>query len=174
MAKAAKSEIAAPSIHNELGKGSRTVTVACKFPAGIILQLCREVKFVEEGLGGTRINRVRYDKAGPTHTVRGPATPNGQVPKGYVRAVVEGGYALTPGIPEDFWTEWLKQNEENPLVINKMIFAHADHGTIQSTARSREGLLSGFEPIVPDSDPRIPRSVQAGVGGVQTATVGDK
>lgn len=170
MAKAAlRAAPTAPSIASERGKGSATVTVACKFPAGVVLQLCREVKFVEEGLGGTRVNRIRYDKEGPTFTVRGPAMPNGMVPKGYKRPIIEGGYALTRNIPAAFWDQWLAQNEQNPLVLNKMIFAHENQDDIEGLARDNEHVRSGFEPIEPDVDPRIPKAVMAAVSGVQTA-----
>jgi len=155
------------------GKGSNTVTVACKFPAGVVLQLCRKVEFVEEGIGGVRINRVRYDKEGRTFVVRGPAEPNGQTPKGYRRPVTEGGYALTHNIPADFWEKWLAQNQGNPLVENGMIFAAPDRDDAEAMARENAHLRSGFEPIVPDTDPRIPKSINAGVGGIETAKPGD-
>ena len=153
-------------------KGNGTVTVACKFPAGLVLQLCRKTEYVEEGAGGTRINRVRWDKDGPTYTVRGPAMPNGQVPKGYVRPVIEGGYALTSNIPADFFEQWMDQNKDSPLVTNRIIFAATTRDAAEGQAQDQEEFRSGFEPIEPDSDRRIPRTLNPNVGPIETAERG--
>jgi len=172
MAKAATKPAADPglgaAIHTPR-KSNGTVTVACKFPNGIRLQLCRRVEFVEEGLGGQRINRVRFDKVGETYFVRGPVQPNGQVPKGYQRPILsEGGYALTRGIPEAFWNEWLKQNKDSPYVLNKIILAAPTPDRAEDETDDMAEIKTGFEPIVPDSDPRIPRSQNAYVSDVET------
>ncbi len=166
------SDIAAPAVRTPPQTG-RTVTVACKFPAGIRLQLCTEVKFVEETMAGGRIQRTRYDKVGETYIVRGPSTPNGQTPKGYKRPEVEGGYALTSNIPADFWEKWLHQNAENPLVTGKMIFASPTRDHAIGESQELEGTRSGFEPLDPDNaDPRIPRSLDPNVSNIETAEVG--
>jgi hypothetical protein len=172
MAKAqTKQTAAAPAVHTP-SKGGGTVTVACKFPAGILLQLCRETTYVEETSGGTRLERRRFDKVGKIIAVRGPARANGQTPKGYVLPHVEGGYALTHGVDKDFFEEWMRQNKDNPLVTNGMIFACDSVGSATSKAREQEELLSGFEPITPDDDPRIPRSLNPLVSPVETAERG--
>lgn len=161
----------APAVHT--AKAGTTVTVACKFPAGVILQLCRETSFVEETRAGGRIERKRFDKVGEVYTVRGPAMPNGQTPKGYRRPEVEGGYALTSNIPTEFWEQWLYQNRENPLVTSKMIFAHATHDHAAGKAGDLHETRSGFEPLDPDGvDSRIPRSLDPNVSNVETAEVG--
>lgn len=165
---ASKPAPAMPAVHTA-PKGARTVTVACKFPAGLVLQLCRKVSYMEETMSGGSRERVRYDKVGAIVVVRGPAMPNGQVPKGYKRPEVEGGYALTRGVDADFFEEWLKQNEENPLVVNKMIFGRAGHDHAAGQAGDLHETRSGFEPIEPDTDPRIPRSLDPNISNVETA-----
>lgn len=167
MAKAATA-IQAPSVHTEHGKGSTTVTVACKFPCGVVLQLDYETPFYEETRDG-RIKRIRYDKRGPTYTVRGPAEPNGQTPKGYRRPITEGGFALTHNIPRDFWDEWFRQNKDTKLVTSGLIFACPKPDDTHGLARDGEHLRSGLEPINPDGDPRKPKSLNPMVGSVETA-----
>lgn len=166
--KPAAPAVAAPAVHTDPAKGKRTVTVACKFPPGLRLQLCRRVDYQEQTLAGTRPAH-RFDKVGPVYVVRGPSEPNGQIPKGYKRPVVEGGFALTSNIPADFWEEWLEQNKEMEIVKNGFIFAHAGRDHAEGLAQEREALRTGFEPIVPDSDPRIPKSTNPFVTDVQTS-----
>ncbi len=172
MAKAAAQPVAtAPAIRSEPGKGSQTVTVASKFPAAIILQACRESTWYEETREG-RVKRNRFDKAGPTFTVRGTSQPNGQLPKGYRRPNIEGGYALTRGVPRDLWETWLAQNQDTDLVKNKVIFASPDHDELIGLARDHEHVRSGLEPLNPDGDPRAPKSLNPQVGNIETAEIG--
>lgn len=164
-------EIAAPALHVEKNGGG-TVTVACKFPPGIVLQLCRKVSYMEQSLTGP-IERERFDKVGQKYYVRGNAEVNGQVPKGYKRPDIEGGYALTRGIPADFWREWLRQNSDFPMVTNKLIFATTDYADTVAKAIERAGLKSGFEPIVPDDDPRAPKSLNPAISSIETGTTSE-
>jgi hypothetical protein len=157
---------AAPSVPAPT-KSQQFVTVACKVPIGVELQHCVKEEYLEEGLNGSRM-RTRYSKVGAIHVVRGPAQPNGPVPRGYVRPNVVGGYALTPNVPADFWDEWLRQNADNPIVVNKMIFA-LPRSRVAGLAREQEGLKSGLEPMDPDGDPRMPKPLTGGVGQVTPA-----
>lgn len=146
------------------------VTVVCKIPTGVVLQLCAKEEYVEEGLNGSR-TRTRYNKVGRTFIARGPASPNGQVPRGYVRPALAGGYALTPNIPQDFWEAWLEQNADNPIVVNQMIFAQGKRGNAIAEAREKKDLKSGLEPMDPDGDYRMPKPIvgDAVISAVATA-----
>lgn len=153
--------------------GNGTVAVACKFPNGIVLQLSRRVDYVEEGSGGMRINRHRFDKIGPRYRVDGPAVPNGQRPKGYQEPdEIRGGYAITFNIPQDFFEAWMAENKDNPLVTNGMIFAHTTRDATVGQAKEQEELRSGFEPLTPDTDNRMPKSLNPMVGKIETAQPG--
>lgn len=92
------------------------------------------------------------------------------MPKGMKRPTLEGGYALTPGIPADFWAEWLAQNKDNPIVVNKTIFASDTRDAIEGLADDHKEFRSGFEPLVPDTDPRIPKSTNPAVQDIATET----
>lgn len=141
-------------------KSAKYVTVACKIPMGLVLQCCRKTTYFEDTPGGAR-ERVRYDKHGQRFVARGtsyPALP----PKGFPQRVpTVGGYALTQGIPADFWEQWLEQNADTDMVKNKLIFAYASLVDVRDEAREYAHVLSGLEPLVPDNDPRVPKPLDA-------------
>lgn len=156
---------------------ARTVVVACKIPNGLTLQLQRPFEKFEDTRDGPqkRTYNVFY---GRRYVVRGPAYPVGTLPKGFAAykptPMVEGGYALTRGIPKDFWEQWLQQNREAEFVIppdgaeHGMIFAYDDLDDTAAAAREQEELLSGHEPISTDedgqgrlTDPRVPKPLNA-------------
>lgn len=161
--------IAAPAVRTE-HKGARFVSVLCKFPAGMKLQLCEARKEREETPLGPR-ERTTYYKVGKVYTVRGPGEPNGQAPKGYRRPlVVEGGYAVTPDIPKDFWDEWLDQNKDSPYVQNKIIMAEErGRDYVEGLSEDHGHVRSGFEPLKPDGDPRVPRASNPNIDGIKQA-----
>jgi hypothetical protein len=101
--------------------------------------------------GGSRAVKV-YRPVGEPITVAGPALDLAKIARGDVdfdRAIV-GGYALTPGVPRDFWDRWLAQNKAMPYVTNGIIFAHATADGVRSKARDGAKIQTGLEPI--DSD----------------------
>ncbi len=167
MSKQPQSPSPAPAVKTE-PKGKRTVTVACKFPSGLVLQLCEERSYVEETQAGGRITRRRFDKVGPAVVIRGPAEPQGQAPKGYKRPETSGGYALTHGVDADFFEEWMAQNKDFPLVVNKMIFASSSRDHASGEAEDLAHTRSGYEPLTPDNDDRVAKPIGAGVTPIET------
>lgn len=164
---AAKPEAPKPQA-SVIPKSAGTVTVACKVPTGVVIQLCRKTEYAEETMQGTRM-RVRYDRYGPIVIVRGPAQPAGTAPRGYVRPVVVGGYALTPGVDADFWKAWLEQNKDSPLVLSGQIFAHGTTASTRAQAQEQREVTSGLEPLNMDGDPRMPKPATGSVTGIETA-----
>jgi hypothetical protein len=155
---------------------SRTVVVACKIPNGLILQLQHPVKRMEDTRDGPE-PRTYNAFGGKRIYIWGPAYPVGTIPKGFPKPpMIEGGYALTRGVPMAFWEQWLEQNKLAPFVQapdgaeHGMIFAYEDLDSVVSAAREQEGLLSGMEPLSQDedkngrlTDPRLPRPMNAGI-----------
>lgn len=140
-----------------------TVTVACKIPNGIVLQLCKPTQWFDETPSGTR-ERTRHDKYGPRVVVNGPAFPNGPPPEGFRnRPETVGGYALTSGIDADFFAKWMKQNKDAPYVTSGMIYAHSQATSVRAFAKEHKDTRSGFESLSQDmdfrKDPRIPAPV---------------
>lgn len=135
---------------------SGTVTVACKVPNGIVLRLHRLVDVIEATPDGGRKVKMAQ-QYGNEYTVHGPARPFGQAP----RTTVVGGYALTKGVPADFWNEWLRQNAHSDLVRNNQIHAYHTLDAVKGEAQEKAKVRSGMEPIVPDKDPRIPKRIKS-------------
>lgn len=126
------------------GTGSNTVTVACKLPHGLMLEVVDEAVFRDIHPQ----NGVMARPAGERIRVNGCARPVG-VPLPEDVAQVVGGFALTPGVPADFWAAWLKQNKDAPFVKAGMIFAHEKAGSVVSEAKEKREVLSGFEGMNP-------------------------
>jgi hypothetical protein len=147
------SEIESPAPAKIERQAARFVTVACKVPCGMRLQLqYPQTVRVPRGLGGVNdyVETTVNQFGGPAYNVFGPAVPAmGGVPDGYqMPHKIEGDYALTRGVvPADFWEQWLAQNEKAPYVENHMIFAYRDDASAKADAREHEKLMSGLEPL---------------------------
>ena len=156
-------------------KNAGTVTVACKIPQGLVLQLQHPMmRRVPTGRGMENdyqeIEVMVY--GGPRHHVFGPSVPaQGGVPGGYILPkAIEGGYALTDGIPASFWATWKEQHAKADYVTSGMIFAY-DDASAKSAAREQGERLSGLEPLHLDekgelSDRRTPKSLNGAVARI--------
>ena len=129
----------------------RTVTVACKIPMGMILQLQEFIEVYQPGPGGSRVVKEAV-RTGPRYTVRGNRLPFGVIPD-FQMTSTNNGYALTPGIPKDFWDQWVEQNKMADYVVNKIIFAYEQLADVKACAEEHEKRKSGLEPIDPMKSP---------------------
>jgi hypothetical protein len=94
--------------------------------------------------GGVRMVREAY-RVGSVHKVHGNAVANGRHAEHQIVGGMEG-FALTFGVPADFWDRWLAQNADSDAVLNGLIFAHGKHGHAEGQAREKAGeTRSGFE-----------------------------
>jgi hypothetical protein len=156
----------------------QTVTVACKIPQGLKLQLQHVIKVPEQGSKEHRMVDQNVF-GGRAYYVHGPAYPVA-APKGFPKPpMIEGGYALTRGIPLKFWEEWLEQNKLAPYVVapdgaeHGFIFAYPDIESTAEAAREQEKMLCGLEPISTDTDangrltdPRLPKPMNDSVAKI--------
>lgn len=124
---------------------SGTVTVACKLPHGLMLEVVDPAVFADVNPQ----NGVVARPPGKRVHVAGCARPIG-VPLPDDAPQVVGGYALTQGVPAAFWEQWLAQNEEAPFVKQKLIFAHEKAGAAVGEAKEKREVRSGFEGMNPD------------------------
>lgn len=131
-------------------RSGATVTVACKHPGGLILRVFKMEDFNEPVMGGGFRTSQKAIQMEQQVVIRGPAVPFGVVPD--FRIV--GGYALTEGVPADFWELWLQQNATSDIVKNRMIHAHESTPYMVDQAKEQKDLRSGMEPINPAKDPR--------------------
>lgn len=138
-----------------------TVTVACKIPNGLSLRVGDFVDVTERSATAAVTTAVWRPRENAVE-IKGPKRDQ------YGRDM-EGGYALTHGVPKDFWDQWMKENKDSPLVVNKLILAHGKADSAVAEAKENEKRRSGLEPLdmsmttvsgrqVP-SDPRVPRKV---------------
>lgn len=130
-------------------KSGEIVTVALKHPNGIFMQLYDMAESPEVGPLGTRIVKIAR-KRGESIRLNGTAVPHGKTP----RFTIAGGYALTGGVPKDFFDEWLHQNRESDLVKNRLIFCASSTASAMDEATEKEEIRGGLEPMDPDAPPR--------------------
>lgn len=129
----------------------RCVTVACKLPNGLVMQLFDWVDVPQPGPGGIRMVRESV-RVGKRYIVRGNRFPFGQMPDFRITDT-DNGYGLTPHIPKDFWDKWLEQNKDADYVRNKLIFAHERQANVLAEAEENKKRKSGLEPIDPLKPP---------------------
>ena len=158
---------------------SSHVTVACKIGvAWLDLQLCEERDISENTQTGPRTIK-QWIKTGKVVRIRGTAYPRGQAPDGFPdKPEMAEGYALTPGIPRDFWEKWVEQNRRSPMVESGMLFAHGSAVDVKAHAVDHRTDVSGIDPIQREkvngvdtiTDPRMARSTNQNVVGVQAGS----
>lgn len=145
----------------------QTVVVACKLGiAWYEIQLNQIVpKFEQNMQGGRTVNEAI--RVGPVVRLRGTAYPRGTPPDGFPPPpIVVGGAALNYGVDKEWFDEWLKQHRQDPLVMNKLIFAHQSDDVVRGAAKDMASLQSGLEPVNPKGDERIPKSTRRGTGAM--------
>lgn len=103
-------------------KTPETVTVGCKLPHGLHLEL--------HDAAGQVTDRV---------TVAGANSSD-----------IIGGHGVTLNVPKAFFEEWLKRNKGSAAVRNELIFAHTNANDVAAQARDNAKNKSGFERIDPD------------------------
>lgn len=159
-------------------KSARTVTVGCKMPNGLILQLWKFHEETEIGPGGqSRKAQVARPDGDPVRLNGFAAPVGGPQPK----HLILGGYGLTPGIDADFMERWMKENALSTLVKNKIVYVAATRDAAESKAEEMASIRSGLEPLDPThstakdgrivpNDPRFPRSMNPNLSAVHQAT----
>ncbi len=129
--------------------GTDTVTVACKLPHGLVLKLYEPAKqFVPVPGGGIREEEVMKPVEGAEITVAGNAFRQDTSPR------FEGmnNFALTRGVPKDFWDTWVRQNRRAKYVTGGFIFAYEDR-KIEGATKERMRLQTGLERVDPNNIP---------------------
>jgi hypothetical protein len=136
---------------------TKLISVCCKLPNGLILQLQRpETQMMSMPGGGLR-EEVISRFFGDRYTLKGNAVPYG-VPQEHM---IIGGYAITPDIPEDFFNEWLKQNATSAIVKKELIFAHSTTADVMAHTKANASLKSGLEGADADAMPGIEKAKAA-------------
>lgn len=110
---------------------TQTVTVACKHPGGLILNLDRYEKSDDKG-------NVRLIRGKQTITLRGWSRPINAADH------TVGGYALTE-VDADLWGNWFAVNADSPLIHDRTILP--PHKDAAGKAKDHAAVPAMFAPI---------------------------
>lgn len=118
-----------------------TVTVACKMPHGLHLQLS-DVRMETPPQGGREVAvhfpmGDRVTLAGANAGNRDGANPDG-------RSVA--GYGLTE-VDAEFWSRWVEQNKAFPPLVKGLLFAQPTQDKAEGQAREQSDVRAGTEPL---------------------------
>lgn len=108
---------------------SETVSVGCKLPAGLILEM---------GIGTDKYQKFAVIGS------NGPNAGHGRI----AGSMLSNGYGITFGIPAAFMEAWLKKHANLDAVRNGIIFALPQKDAVDMT-KTFETQKTGFEPIIP-------------------------
>lgn len=106
-----------------------TVSVACKLPHGLHIQLRKTEK--------TRDGEISQGH-GPVVTLKGA---------NHHEAIA--GHGITHGVDKEFFDAWLKQESGQPFVKNKLVFAQDREASAVAQAKEQAKNETGFEGIDP-------------------------
>jgi len=150
-------------------RSGETVCVACNLPNGMLLRVHKMVSVTEATPNGSHtIQQAR--PVGDAVVIHGASVDVDAMRRGEVPEFrIAHGYALTSGVPADFWDAWLEQHKDAPYVKSKSIFAMSSESRARDKVKSEmSGTLSGLEPI----DPENPASKSPELRGLTTLTRG--
>ncbi|SAL55022.1 hypothetical protein AWB70_04691 [Caballeronia cordobensis] len=101
-------------------ESSETVTVACRLPQGVHLDIVKH---------GELRKRVTLNGANSRDAV--------------------AGFGITEHVPKAFFEQWLADHQESPAVKNGLIFAHKRKASVEAQAEDNTDLKSGLDPMNP-------------------------
>lgn len=158
----------------QVSKSTSNVTVACKLPNGLVLQIYEYIEeYQNSPTGPIKVKLAK--KVGAPVKLNGCALPFAVIPA----YPVPSGYALTE-VPVEFWEKWSEQNKDADCIKNRVVFAHERREAATDRAKEQHeeivvpgkfnpqtgandgrvvGVKSGLEPI----DPRNPPAVGLGL-----------
>lgn len=138
------------------------VVVAAKLPHGLIMRIFDKREVPEVGSGGPNgVRIVAQSLPRPeTVTIKGYLQPySGNQPPPLSQT---SRWAFTENLDREFVERWFKENQDQDMVTNHLIFFASSMTAAQGKARELEALRTGLEPMDPAKLP---------VRGVETAVV---
>ena len=141
---------------------NETVSIASKLPMPFVMQLHHKVKRTVQAHGGTSTIEVFEPVIGTkskpsSFTIAG----NSYIKRpGDAVGVINSGYAITTGIPKEFWDDWVSLYHSHDAIQNNMIFAHKESASIISMAKEHEGEKSGMERLDPKNLPKVGAKIE--------------
>lgn len=98
-----------------------TVTISCKTPNGILMQVGKVQQKIKGWNDEERVIITSLEKVG-----------------------------ITEEVDAGLWKSWLEQHKNHPLVVNGLIFANESTNKVKAESKERKGVKSGAEPIDPN------------------------
>ena len=134
-----------PSTLDPVSRTGETVTVACKLPLGIMMQVF-EMEDAEEIVGAGAVRKFKRARAvGPAIKLNGSAKYRGSDHE--TLHDIRHGAGLTFGVPKDAFDRWVEANKDNEFISKGLVFAHRSDA--QSMAAERVSVKTGLEPVDP-------------------------
>lgn len=131
--------------------GTATMTVICKIPQGILLQLHVQEKKTEVTQSGTR-EIVASRPIGDPFMINGPAHAQGEG----VRHRTAHGFALTEDVPKELWEQWYEQTGRHLAAChNGLLMAFDNAGFAIDAAREAKRERTGLERLNPAALPNL-------------------
>jgi hypothetical protein len=146
---------------------SKTVTVACRLPHGMVLRLFKMVDDVIPSSNGPKTIK-RSEMIGEPVTLLGYTNEKTGLRGEYLRTG-RSAFALTHGVNRDFFEEWLKQNHDNEAVKKGLIFMSGDAERAKDEASEKKSLKNGLEPLDPKNLPRLSRNLKVETANAKEA-----
>lgn len=129
----------------------KTVTVICKIPQGMVLQLHKKLEVNEVTMGGSRTVTQFFPEEGKSIKINGPAHAQNEGPR---VTMAPGGFAITQNVPEDFWERWMKETGQHlPAVKNGLIQALPNVAQAKDAATESRKTKTGLERLDPNNLP---------------------
>lgn len=125
-----------------LPKSAKRITVACKYPHGLILRIFKFEKIDVPSPGGLR-QETQPVQIGEQVKINGPVAPTG---KDSIHETA-GGFALTHGVDAEFFAEWMRQNANSDLVKNGIIWSASDRNSARDRAEDHKATRTNIEPL---------------------------
>jgi hypothetical protein len=143
-----------------------TLTVACKIPNGLVLQVFASEDWMEAVMGGGHrpAKRAYVDPRFKPVKINGPARAIGKDAPHEIR----NGVGLTHGVDADLWAAWLAQNKDSDFVVKGMVFANLKPSEVDAQAKDHRSLKSGLERVDPNN---MPDEFKRGTNKITTADV---
>lgn len=119
------------------------VTVGCRLPCGLQMQLYTMEDYQEPVMGGGWKTVKRALPLGKPVKLHGAAKAIGKDVPWDIRS----GAGLTHGVDADFFAKWMDDNKGSDVVKGGHIFAHAKTGEVIAEAKDKISEKTGLEPL---------------------------
>jgi hypothetical protein len=161
------SKIRAPATHEKkVTVGDRTVSVVCKLPRGLYLQL---TKFVEQDVkvmgGGVEKRKVPM-RVGEMVRLKPTSLPFGAIPN----YPIVSGFSITNDVDANFWNSYYQQNRNLEMITSGLLCAFDNETEARAYCREYGSLRTGLEPIDPKGDIRVEKENNPNLSDIEIDT----